>query len=194
MDTPEPIKDLRKLEEKRHRLIWKPFMEKYDIQSVCEIGVFESDNFKRLIEANPRIAVGVDVWRDDGVASRNDSAYSQDKLDLQADYFQYLMTKLPFIRMYRQLSHEAVANFPDYYFDLIYIDADHTFDGCYRDLINWWPKLKRGKFFTGDDFTNRRAPMTGVPFGVVRAVKIFASQNNVAYYEIPGKRWAIIKP
>lgn len=169
-------------------------MEKYDIQSVCEIGVFESQNFKRLLESSPRIAVGVDYWRDDGIISRNDSAFSQDKLDNQANYFKYLMTKYPSVRMYRELSHEAVKNFPDEYFDLIYIDADHTFDGCYRDMINWWPKVKKGRFFTGDDFTERRSPMTNVEFGVVKAVQTFAKQNHLDYYELPGRRWAIIKP
>jgi len=189
----EPIRDLQALEEKRHRLIWKPFMEKYDIQSVCEIGVFESQNFKRMIEHNPRIAVGVDHWKDDGVIARNDSAFSQEKLDEMANYFKSLMSRNPNIRLCRQLSHEAAANFPDEYFDLIYIDGDHTYEGCYRDMQNWWPKLKKGRFFTGDDFTNRRAPMTGVEFGVVKAVQTFAKNYNLNYYEIPGRRWAIIK-
>jgi hypothetical protein len=191
---PEAIKDLQNLENRRHRMVWRPFMEKYDVQSFCEIGVFESQNFKRMLESNPKIAVGVDVWRDAGIISQNDSAFSQDKLNEQANYFKYLMSRNPAIRMYRQLSHEAVANFPDEYFDLIYIDGDHTFDGCYRDMQNWWAKLKSGKYFVGDDFRNRKAPMTGVEFGVVRAVQTFCKHQNLTYYELPNHRWAIIKP
>jgi hypothetical protein len=28
--------------------------------------------------------------------------------------------------------------------DLIFIDGDHSFEGCLSDLINWWPNLVKG--------------------------------------------------
>ena len=48
---------------------------------------------------------------------------------------------------------EALMLFPDEYFDFIYIDGfAHTGEdngGAFRD---WWPKLKPGGVFSGDDY------------------------------------------
>lgn len=38
---------------------------------------------------------------------------------------------------------DCFALFPDEMFDLIYIDADHSYAACFRDLTNAYPKLKR---------------------------------------------------
>ena len=189
----EAIKDLNALKIRRLRRVWKPFMEKYRIKSVCEVGVFESYNFKRFLEGNPRIAVGVDAWIKDGNPAHNDNGYSQEKLDSLCDYFKRQMTRFPSIRLYRQYSDEAAKNFPDEYFDLIYIDADHSYEGCKKDLEAWWPKVIKGKFFIGDDYSEQHAPVPGVKFEVIRAVDEFAEKNNLTVYKISENGWAIIK-
>jgi hypothetical protein len=194
MELPEPIKDLQELEFTRHRRIWLPFMKKYNIQSVCELGVFASQNFKRFLHGDPAIAVGVDLWRADGHPARNDSSFTQEKQDEMCEYSKSLMKRYPAMRLYRDYTHYAVYNFPDEYFDLIYIDADHSYEGCKQDLDDWWPKLKKGKFFIGDDYSYSHAPVTGVKFGVIPAVNEFAKKNNVTVYELPSHGWAIIKP
>ena len=189
-----PIEDLKALEFRRHRRIWEPFMRKYDIQSVCEVGVFASQNFKRFLNTEPKIAVGVDMWKETGDPSQNDSAFSQEVLDDQCRYFQSLMLRFPSIRLCRQLSEEAAKNFPDEYFDLIYIDADHSYEGCKKDLNAWYPKVKKGRFFTGDDYSHSKAVNTGVKFGVIPAVDEFAKKNNLTVHVLPSNGWAIIKP
>lgn len=35
--------------------------------------------------------------------------------------------------------------------DLIYVDGDHTYEGCLRDLALYWPLLARGGVMFGDD-------------------------------------------
>lgn len=188
-----PIDDLNALEIKRYRRVWKPFLEKYGIKSICEVGVFASQNFHRFLKVNPEILVGVDAWIRDGNPAHNDSSFTQEQLDAQCEYFKSFMLQYPNIRLYRQYSDEAAKNFPDEYFDLIYIDADHSYEGVKKDLEAWWPKVKKGRFFTGDDYSIQHAPVPGVEFEVIRAVDEFAKNNNLTVHKLTENGWCIIK-
>lgn len=192
--SPEVINDLNAVEFSRRRRIWAPWMEKYGIKRVCEVGVFASQNFKRFLHANPEVAVGVDAWIEDGNPGHNDSSFTQEKLDEQCEYFKSLMHRYPVMRLYRMYSDEAAKNFPDNYFDLIYIDADHSYEGCKKDLEAWWPKLKPGKYFTGDDYSHSHAPVNKLKFEVIRAVDEFAAKQGLPVYILTSNGWAIIKP
>ena len=54
-----------------------------------------------------------------------------------------------------ELSIEAASLFSDEYFDWIYIDALHTYEGVRDDIQYYWPKLQRGGLFSGHDFTSK---------------------------------------
>lgn len=61
-------------------------------------------------------------------------------------------------------SVSILNTFPDNYFDFIYIDACHTYQGCLRDLEASYPKLKMNGYLAGHDLNT-------VHFmGVVQAV------------------------
>lgn len=195
MDVIQTAIDLQNLKSKNRKRIWKPLMEKYGCQLICELGVREGENFDLMIEHRPKEALAVDAWIDDGVSSRNDLGFPQEILDSQYKNFSKRMADKPFVKICRQYTFEAVKHFPDEYFDLIYIDADHTYEGCLRDIMDWFPKVKKGKFLTGDDyFINGMVPKTGVRFGVVEAVKEFVKDSNLKVYGMPLFGWAIIKP
>lgn len=36
----------------------------------------------------------------------------------------------------------------------MYIDALHTQDALYNDLVAWWPKVRHGGLVSGDDYGN----------------------------------------
>jgi hypothetical protein len=195
-DTSQAITDLKNLKIHkyiRHRRIWKPFMEKYNIQKLCELGVFEGKHFDLLIEHNPQLAVAVDAWRNDGVLSRNDSGYSQETLDKMYENFAVKMLDKPFVKIFRDYTFNVVKLFPDEYFDLIYVDADHSYDGCLKDLQDWYPKVRKGGFFVGDDFRNLLAPNTLSKIKVVKAVRKFTQLNKLTVHELPDYGWVIIK-
>ena len=64
---------------------------------------------------------------------------------------------------------EAIDLFPDEYFDFIYIDGyAHTGQEAGRTLSQWYPKLKIGGIFSGDDY-DAKWPLT------VKAVNNFSS-------------------
>src|SRR6266404_2061019 len=147
VDTTEVIKDLSELGIIIDSRMWRPFMEKYDCQKICEIGVLTGLNFNLMIKHNPQVAVAVDTWREDSVLSR----HSQEFFDECYEDMKKLNARNPFVQILREYSFDAVKHFPDEYFDLIYIDGDHSFEGCFRDLQDWYPKVKKGKFLVGDD-------------------------------------------
>ena len=188
------VDDLNALEIRRNRRKWKPFLDKYNIKRICEVGVFASQNFKRLLEGNPEVIVGVDAWIADGNPGHNDSNFTQEQLDAQCEYFKSLMHRFPSIRLYRMMSDEAAQNFPDEYFDLIYIDGDHSYEGVRKDLEAWWPKVKRGRFFLGDDYSHSHAPVNGMKFEVIEAVDEFANKNGLIVNKLTQNGWAILKP
>lgn len=193
MDIPKPIQDLIDLKIPKHRRIWRPFMEKYNCQMIAELGVFRGENFQLMIEHSPKLAVAVDAWKDDGNIARNDSGLSQEILDEQHACFRANVMNKPFVKLIREYTFKAAKKFPDECFDLIYIDADHTYEGCKKDLEAWYPKVKTGKFLTGDDYRNGKAKYTGVIFDVIKAVDEFAKNHQLKVYKLPRHGWAMIK-
>lgn len=74
------------------------------------------------------------------------------------------------------LSHEIIAKFPNEYFDWVYIDADHSYDGVLRDAVFSADKVKPGGFLVFNDFAHID-PMLG-RYGVHRAVVEFMLENK----------------
>lgn len=194
MELPEAIRDLNNLEVENRRRVWKPFMEKYGCQKIAEVGVFQGQNFKRMIAHNPEIAVGVDVWREEGIPGQNDADLPQEELDGIYRHLEHKYINHPNVKIIRDYTVKAAETFPDGFFDLIYIDADHTYEGAKRDVEAWYPKVKSGGFVTGDDYWDRFSPKRHVRFGVVKAVNEFAKLNNLTVFELTLHGWAIIKP
>ena len=188
----EIIRDLQALEIRRKKKVWEPFMRKYNCNAICEVGVYRGENFKRMIEHPPKVAVAIDAWVDDGIISRNDTALSQEELNNQYAEFTKAMADKPFVTIYREYSVESVKHFKDNYFDFIFIDADHTYNACFRDIEDWYPKVKKGGVLLGDDYRVAKLK-TGVSFGVIEAVKTFTQKNNLSFFELPRYGWGIIR-
>ena len=58
--------------------------------------------------------------------------------------------------MVKKYTHEAVKDYEDEYFDLVFIDADHSKSGCRRDIELWYPKVKYGGWIGGHDYGHPR--------------------------------------
>ena len=95
----------------------------------------------------------------------------------------------------RKDSIEASKQFPDEFFDWIYLDADHSFEGCSNDIEAWYPKLKKGGIFSGHDYLDGEYPEGS--FGVKSAVDRFISNKAINLYTTEEKilkSWYFVKP
>lgn len=149
---------------------------------ICEIGTRNGNFFNQIFTPNCQLGVIVDIWTDTGNIYENDNSYSQETLDSQymgvfQRFFDY-----PNIKIIREFSHKAAKFFPDNFFDFVYVDADHSKSGCYRDLTSWYPKVKQGGIISGHDYISQEKTILyghNAEFGVIEAVTQFLKENQI---------------
>jgi len=69
-------------------------------------------------------------------------------------------------------TNDVLTKFEDGYFDWIYVDADHSYEGTLRDANLSAPKVRRGGFLVFNDFAHLDSAYGR--YGVHRAVSEFA--------------------
>jgi len=79
----------------------------------------------------------------------------------------------------RETSVVAAKEFENQSLDFVYIDAIHSFEECYQDLVAWIPKVKRGGLVAGHDYNLN--PMSGVK----RALRKVRKKGEWTYYITP---------
>lgn len=67
--------------------------------------------------------------------------------------------------------------------DFVFIDADHSYEGCLADIDAWEPKVRKGGMISGHDY-NQKWP------GVVRAVDERYPSRTVSHDSV----WVQFKP
>lgn len=91
-----------------------------------------------------------------------------------------------YINYSKNFSHVAAKKFKKGTVDVCYVDADHSYEAVTKDLEAWWPKLKSGADFIGDDYTK------GFP-GVQKAVHDFFMPRGIRVKKM-GRCWYVEKP
>jgi predicted O-methyltransferase YrrM len=66
-------------------------------------------------------------------------------------------------------------------FDLIYVDGDHTYEGCLNDSIHAWRMLEPGGILIWDDYHKRNLSFPHVPQAVDRFLEDHAGQWQEFY-------------
>jgi hypothetical protein len=124
----------------------------------------------------------VDSWKGETTIAY-DQAIVQ---DLQNIFRKNVDPVIDHISMLNMMSWDAAAEFADESVDFCYVDAGHSYEAVTKDLRAWWPKMRPGAMFGGDDYTK------GYP-GVQQAVWDFFGPQNIKVRRA-GRCWLVTKP
>lgn len=146
-----------------------------------EVGVATGTFAEIILEQWPYDYIGVDRWKH--VIGYDDSAnVDQEQQEKRYSHCIGLVKKAgQRASMLRLDSVIAASTFDDRSLDVVYIDAEHTFDAVIRDIKAWAPKVKPGGLLCGHDYYN--AP----PFEVRRAVAAIGGPCGITHE--PGPSW-----
>lgn len=145
-----------------------------------EIGVFAGDLSRELLKADPDLSlIMVDSWEGDGQAYTGASGDWHAELPqvAQDDFMSRTKKRVAFAngraQIIRKRSTDALSDVPDRSLDFVFIDADHSYEGCKADIEGWSRKVKPGGLLGGHDYQNTEFE----GFGVTRAVDEFVAQS-----------------
>jgi hypothetical protein len=175
-----------------------------------EIGVLRGEYSKIILDRWKDGALYlIDTWRhlDNYIDlnGRNDEYHYECMVETAKNIREH-ESRAHMIRMDSVISADL---FPDEFFDFIFIDADHSYEAVVKDIQSWWPKIKKGGIFAGDDFIPEDGDIwlinhdTGVneyagKFGVRRAVTEFGNKFGLKIYSTTDepywKQWYTFKP
>ena len=106
--------------------------------------------------------------------------------DMKKIFQQNVKPVLSNITMLTMLSWNAAKKFEDKSVDFCYVDAGHSYEAVTKDLKAWWPKIRPGADFAGDDYTK------GYP-GLQQAVWDFFEPLGIKVRRA-GRCWIVQKP
>lgn len=157
----------------------------------AEIGVCKGDLSKKLLEARPGLKLYlVDRWTAYSAAEKATAGNTPMTLR-SAEWF-----KISFALMKENLhrvreryiilngdSKEMANQVEDESLDFVFIDADHSYEGCMADIVAWAPKVKTGGLISGHDYGSKDHP------GVKKAVDEVYKKIETG----PGHTWFVKK-
>jgi hypothetical protein len=160
-----------------------------------EIGVYRGDLSWRLLGSNRNIFLYlVDPWEE--CAPDSSYATTEDHINrcTQAEHDESMRQAMNNVDLFRgqfkvlrMTSEEAAKEFPDESIDFVFIDGDHSYEGCSQDIALWYPKLKDGGLLSGHDYRDGRN------YGVKQAVHEFAKQAGKEFRTGENYTWFVTK-
>lgn len=121
----------------------------------------------------------VDTWL-------GSSEHSSDQLVIKNELYNKFLQNIEPVKKYinpvRKSSVEAAKDFKDESLDFIFIDAGHSYEDVSSDIAAWYPKLKKGGYIGGHDYSEAWP-------GVIKAVQEFGEKNNIIISLVEKSCW-----
>ncbi len=153
-------------------------MTKHLPAGICaEIGVAQGVFSKTILNYNnPKKLYLIDAWKNFDLGYNDSNMVSDSEHQMRFERVTQIFSSHSNVEIMREMSVAAAHKFNDQYFDWIFIDADHTYDGCLADLRAYKDKVKDNGFICGHDWLNNGKTKAG--FGVNQAVADFVIEND----------------
>lgn len=148
---------------------------------IAEIGVFKGD-FASYLSRHFNISELhlIDPWA--GVVNSGDQDGNNEVFFQGESLHSYVSSMFKTdskVTIHRDYSYNTMPLFADDYLDMVYIDGDHSYNGCKTDLELAWRKVKNGGWIAGHDFEmNHQKTHHRYDFGVKKAVEEFCKTYN----------------
>jgi len=183
--------------EKYYNFVWPSGRHVPDIKSIIhliaqqgegivgmELGVCKCDSFVAVLQAckNVKTLYGIDKWEpySDYLVSNDLNRPDYTNTQKDAEFFELISRhrvkwsgEEHRAKLIKKDSDEAVKDFPDEFFDFIFVDTYLTYEQVKNDLELWYPKVKKGGLFCGHDYDAET---------VQRAVAQFRYKHNINNY------------
>ena len=162
----------------------------------CEIGVWMGSSSERFLKRRLRKFHMVDAWSVEAYKESTEHGTYENYLeryskicggntekDFQRHYdnvYKDVCNKFKqyaAVRIHRMHSDEWFENYDGEKLDWIYVDGDHSYEGCLKDLNNAKEVVKPGGLILGDDYGWPDAKWQKK--GVTKAVNEFINKNNI---------------
>lgn len=155
----------------KRQYILERLISLHGFTSVVELGVWKGATMKHLVKTFPTIEyTGVDLYepQPDGKCETYIPGENGHKWDHDANYKSVIdfleKGRYNKARLLKMRTTEAANEFEDSSVDLVFIDADHSYEGVRDDIRAWLPKVRKGGIICGHDFSEQFP-------GVIQAVQ-----------------------
>lgn len=117
-----------------------------------ELGLHRGETFSYLLRNCPSISlVGVDLFTPDPEGKVQ--TYKNWSHNYNERCVRRIVSSYPDrARLLKMDTVEASMFFEDGEFDFVFVDADHSVMGAFRDILAWWPRLKNSGAMLGHDY------------------------------------------
>lgn len=105
------------------------------------------------------------------------------KVNVHQEYLKNIEPVKHIINPIKGFSKDVVSTYDDSSIDFLFIDADHEYEGVMFDIVNWFPKVKKGGIISGHDYNDYH-------IGVPKAVDEYFGKSNII---IKGSSWIFEK-
>lgn len=154
-------------------------LELMPANSICaELGVGKGNFSSIILEiAKPKLHYCVDLWGPiatnvQGTYYTDQETWDQRYSEIQEKFKSYN------VKFVRDMTYNITNYVDKNIFDWVYVDGDHTYDGCMKDLQAVKSLVKDDGMILGHDY--RPAWRKRPDWGVVESVNDFVEENN--YY------------
>ena len=168
--------------------------------TIAEVGVYKGDNALSMLTSTDNIKklYLIDTYAPyyKWFTDENGSTCTPEKSDeiFEATKKRFEGYNVSFIRKDSCL---AAQDFPDNYFDYVYIDGGHDYDIVKKDLNAWYPKVKDLGILGGHDSVYPDVSSAVIEFATSNKLTVHfvnAIRNGITYPEVNNfEDWWILK-